>query len=127
MLQHSQTATSSVAMLLTRTLDKTRLTRCLAHFLSPHRCEDIVVGEPAELLVLSQDDSFTSFKVTYLEGLAVALVITTQLQCQALVNIGRVQLLVRPVLPSRCSTSQSGTDSRVLHASMVPRLPHQQL
>lgn len=27
------------------------------------RCEDIVEGEPAELLVLSQDDTFFNFKV----------------------------------------------------------------
>jgi hypothetical protein len=29
-------------------------------------CEDLVVGEPAELLVLSQGDSFTNFKVRLL-------------------------------------------------------------
>jgi len=29
----------------------------------PPRCEDIIEGEPAELLVLSQDDSFFNFKV----------------------------------------------------------------
>jgi hypothetical protein len=28
-----------------------------------HRCEDIIEGEPAELLVLSQDDTFMAFKV----------------------------------------------------------------
>ena len=28
------------------------------------RCEDIVEGEPAELLVLSQDDTFFNFKVS---------------------------------------------------------------
>lgn len=28
-----------------------------------HRCEDIVQGEPAELLVLSQEDTFFNFKV----------------------------------------------------------------
>jgi hypothetical protein len=39
---------------------------CVCCYICPCRCEDIVEGEPAELLVLCQDERFVNFKVSSL-------------------------------------------------------------
>lgn len=63
------------------------------------RCEDIVEGEPAELLVLCQDDAFMNFKVQIRSQDSVKIELTTT--CFA----SQTALMGRAVAPAGTATS----------------------
>lgn len=55
-------------LILVVTYSDCMMPACFSFAFCTCRCEDIVEGEPAELLVLCQDERFVNFKVRRVES-----------------------------------------------------------